>query len=225
MQLAKVQPNQHVAEKNLHPGNLVLEPRFLIIERCLHLQVSPLNIPFTYLAVFPSISAKDQLCLPDEMGKGFSIGPTHGLLQIEEELLKVFGFLFTQSWISKFPIKVISGFVAYNSEFVPSSASILNVCTLAFPLQPPFLFPFHCPYSAPFSVYSTSFLQTTDAWMVCKDGVVDFSLDESWLIIVGQVCALSNVWSRLREHRIWISLALQFLSSLDTKMGKILPLE
>lgn len=70
MQLAKVQPNQHVAEKNLHPGNLVLEPRFLIIERCLHLQVSPLNIPFTYLAVFPSISAKDQLCLPDEMGKG-----------------------------------------------------------------------------------------------------------------------------------------------------------
>ena len=137
-------------------------------------------------ASLPRISCACQM----KWEKGFSIGPTHGLLQIEEELLKVFGFLFTQSWICKFPIKVISGFVAYNSEFVPSSASILNVYTLAFPLQPPFLFPFHCPYSAPFSVYSTIFLQTTDAWMVCKDGVLDFSLDESWLIIVGQVCPL-----------------------------------
>lgn len=149
-----------------------------------------LSNTFTCLAAFHNICGKYQLYLSDEMGIGCHRFQTWHLY-LEEELLKTFGSIFTQTWTCRFPIKVIGGFIPTAQTFLalsPTPVCLLEVTSLKSPL----LFSFHCPYHVPLGFYSTSsfrpwILNSLQGWSL------DSPLHETWLIIVS-ACPLPDTW-------------------------------
>lgn len=129
-----------------------------------------LSNTFTCLAAFHNICGKYQLYLSDEMGIGCHRFQTWHLY-LEEELLKTFGSIFTQTWTCRFPIKVIGGFIPTTQTFLalsPTPVCLLEVTSLKSPLL--FYFPSIVPTTSPLASILPAPLGH-GYWTVCKDGV------------------------------------------------------